>query len=69
MMKGTVTNNSINATINMRMSRMDRHPHTNNGNKKNIQLSEKKWENTILAYSPLVILQEIDNFKISTAIL
>lgn len=23
-----------------------------------------KWENTAFAYSPLVILQEIDNFKL-----
>ena len=64
MIKGTTPTSTISDTIKMRMSWTDRHPHTNNGNKKNIQLSEKKWENTAFAYSPLVILQEIDNFKL-----
>lgn len=63
-MKGTTTNSTISDAIKMRMSWTDKHPHTNNGNKKKIQLSEKKWENTAFAYSPLVILQEIDNFKL-----
>lgn len=63
-MKGTTTNSTINDAIKMRMSWTDKHPHTNNGNKKKIQLSEMKWENTAFAYSPLVILQEIDNFKL-----
>lgn len=63
-MKGTTTNSTISDAIKMRMSWTDKHPHTNNGNKKKIQLSEMKWENTAFAYSPLVILQEIDNFKL-----
>lgn len=63
-MKGTTTNSTISDAIKMRMSWTDKHPHTNKGNKKKIQLSEMKWENTAFAYSPLVILQEIDNFKL-----
>lgn len=63
-MKGTTTNSTISDAIKMRMSWTDKHPHTNNGNKKKILLSEMKWENTAFAYSPLVILQEIDNFKL-----
>ena len=63
-MKGTTTNSTISDAIKMRMSWTDKHPHTNNGNKKKTQLSEMKWENTAFAYSPLVILQEIDNFKL-----
>ena len=63
-MKGTTTNSTISDAIKMRMSWTDKHPHTNNGNKKKIRLSEMKWENTAFAYSPLVILQEIDNFKL-----
>lgn len=63
-MKGTTTNSTISDAIKMRMSWTDKHPHTNNGNKKKIQLLEMKWENTAFAYSPLVILQEIDNFKL-----
>lgn len=63
-MKGTTTNSTISDAIKMRMSWTDKHPHTNNGNKKKNQLSEMKWENTAFAYSPLVILQEIDNFKL-----
>ena len=58
-MKGTTTNSIISDAIKMRMSWTDKHPHTNNGNKKKIQLSEMKWENTAFTYSPLVILQEI----------